>query len=230
MIVRGGAIMKGPLTPAKMLATSLTAVIVQFGLAIILLGGWAAFFSHPALIALAAATLGLLFVAPFSNANLSSGEKEDRANRWVFTAISVVAFGSAIVPPYADRAGWWTIDGETTRWVGVILYVLGGVLRLWPVFVLGFRFSGLVAIQPGHTLETRGIYRLIRNPSYLGMIVNMIGWGLAFRGWSGVVIALFLLVPLIPRMHAEERLLHEHFGAEYDAYLARTWRLIPGIY
>lgn len=229
-MTKGGAIMKGHLSPAKVLATSFVAAVVQFGVAIILLGGWTAFFSHPALIALAATTLGLLLVAPFSNANLSSGEKEDRSNRWVFTAISVVAFGSAIVPPYADRIGWWTIDGETTRWVGVILYVLGGVLRLWPVFVLGFRFSGLVAIQPGHTLETHGIYRLIRNPSYLGMIVNMIGWGLAFRGWSGVVIALFLLVPLIPRMHAEERLLHEHFGAEYDAYLARTWRLIPGIY
>ena len=222
--------MKGPLTPGKMLTTSLLAATVQFGLAIMLLGGWTAFFSHPALIALAAATLGLLLIAPFSNANLSSGEKEDRGNRWVFIALSVVAFASAIVPPYADRIGFWTIDGEATRWVGVILYVLGGVLRLWPVFVLGFRFSGLVAIQPGHTLETQGIYSLIRNPSYLGMIVNMIGWGLAFRGWSGVAIALLLLVPLIPRIRSEEQLLHEHFGAEYDAYVRRTWRLVPGIY
>ena len=124
----------------------------------------------------------------------------------------------------------WTIDGETTRWIGVILYVLGGALRLWPVFVLGSRFSGLVAIQSGHTLVTHGIYSLVRNPSYLGMIINMLGWGLAFRGWSGVVIALLLLVPLIPRIHSEERLLGAHFGAEYDAYVARTWRLIPGIY
>lgn len=222
--------MKGPLSPAKVFATSLTAAVVQFGVAVILLGGWAAFISHPALIALAAATLGLLLVAPFSNANLSSGEKEDRGNRCVFIALSVIAIASAIVPPYADRVGFWTIDGETTRWVGVSVYVLGGVLRLWPVFVLGFRFSGLVAIQPGHTLETRGIYRLVRNPSYLGMIINMIGWGLAFRGLSGVAIALFLLVPLVPRIHSEERLLHEHFGSEYDAYLARTWRLVPGVY
>lgn len=222
--------MKGPLTPAKIFITSLISAVVQFGLAILLLGGWKAFSSHPALIALAAATLALLLVAPFSNANLSSGEKEDRGNRWVFAAFSVVAFGSALVPPYADRIGFWTIDGETTRWVGVILYTLGGVLRLWPVFVLGFRFSGLVAIQPGHTLETHGIYGLIRNPSYLGMILNMIGWGLAFRGWTGVVIALFLLVPLVGRIRAEERLLHEHFGAEYDAYVKRTWRMVPGIY
>jgi len=39
-----------------------------------------------------------------------------------------------------------------------------------------------------------------------------------------------MLIPLIARIRAEERLLHSHFGAEYDAYFARTWRLVPGIY
>jgi protein-S-isoprenylcysteine O-methyltransferase Ste14 len=222
--------MKGSLTPARVFVFSFIAGTVQFGLAIMLLGGWTAFFSHPALIALTVGTLAGIFVAPFSNANLNSGEKEDRANRWVFTAFGLIALASAILPPYTDRIGLWTIDGEGTRWIGVILYVLGGALRLWPVFVLGSRFSGLVAIQSGHRLETHGIYRLIRNPSYLGMIINMLGWGLAFRSWSGIVFALALLVPLIPRIHSEERLLRAHFGAEYDVYLARTWRLIPGIY
>lgn len=222
--------MKSSLTPARVLVFSLIVAIVQFGLAMILLGGWTTFFSHPALVALAIATLGLILVGPLSNVNLSSGEKEDRGNRWVFLVFGAIAVASAAVPPYADRIGLWTIDGETTRWAGVILYVLGGALRLWPVFVLGSRFSGLVAIQSGHTLETHGIYSLIRNPSYLGMVINMLGWGLAFRGWAGVVIALTLLVPLVPRIRSEERLLREHFGAEYDAYVARTWRLIPGIY
>lgn len=222
--------MENRLAPAKVLALTLIFGAVQFGLAIIVFGGWTAFFSHPALIALTVATLVLMFVVPFSGMNLSSGEKEDRANRWVLIAFSLIAFASAIVPPYTDRIGLWTIDGETTRWLGVILYVFGGALRLWPVFVLRSRFSGLVAIQSGHTLETHGIYSLVRNPSYLGMLINMLGWGLAFRGWSGIAIALSLLVPLIGRIHSEERLLRAHFGVEYDAYVARTWRLIPGLY
>ena len=213
-----------------MLVSSLIAGGMQFAIAILLLGGWKAFVSHPSLIALAAVTLVMLVAAPFSNVNLSSGEKEDRANRWVFIAFSIIALASAVVPPYADRIDFWTIDGETTRWIGVAVYVLGGALRLYPVFILGRRFSGLVAIQTNHTLETRGIYGIIRNPSYLGMIINMIGWGLAFRGWSGVAIAFFLLIPLVARIRSEERLLREHFGAEYDAYFTRTWRLIPGLY
>ena len=111
-----------------------------------------------------------------------------------------------------------------------MLFALGGALRLWPVYVLGDRFSGLVAIQPGHTLVTTGIYSRIRNPSYLGLLVSSLGWSLAFRSGIGVLMTAALLPPLIARMHAEERLLASEFGAEYDAYRARTWRLLPWIY
>jgi len=38
------------------------------------------------------------------------------------------------------------MDGDAVRWLGVALFALGGAIRLWPVFVLGDRFSGLVAI------------------------------------------------------------------------------------
>ena len=115
-------------------------------------------------------------------------------------------------------------------WVGVGLFAVGGALRLWPVFVLGRRFSGLVAIQPGHTLVTSGIYNVIRHPSYLGLLVNSLGWGLAFRSGVGVLLALLLIPPLLARIRAEERLLHTQFGDEYDAYRGRTSRLIPGLY
>jgi protein-S-isoprenylcysteine O-methyltransferase Ste14 len=39
-----------------------------------------------------------------------------------------------------------------------------------------------------------------------------------------------MLAPLVARIHAEERLLRSHFGAEYEDYCARTARLIPGLY
>ena len=54
--------------------------------------------------------------------------------------------------------------------------------------------------------------------------------GLAFRSGVGVVIAVLSLVVVLARIRAEERLLSESFGAEYDAYRARTWRLIPHVY
>jgi protein-S-isoprenylcysteine O-methyltransferase Ste14 len=95
---------------------------------------------------------------------------------------------------------------------------------VWPVFVLGHRFSGLVAIQPGHTLVTNGIYSVIRHPSYLGLLVNSLGWGLAFRSGAGVLLAAITIVPILARIRAEEALLRSQFGAEYDAYRGRTSR------
>jgi len=116
------------------------------------------------------------------------------------------------------------------RWLGALLFIAGGALRLWPVFVLGKRFSGLVAIQPGHRLVTEGIYRRLRNPSYLGMMVIAVGWALAFRSGVGLLLAALTLIPLIARIHSEEALLRAQFGSEYEAYCARTWRLVPKIY
>jgi protein-S-isoprenylcysteine O-methyltransferase Ste14 len=200
------------------------------GLAILGWGGWTAFFAHPACVALAVVLFVLAGVSLFAGGNLSSGVREDRGNRWIIVAVALLGLLAAYLPAYTDRQDFWTLDGATMRWCGVVLYAAGGALRLWPVFVLGDRFSGLVAIQPGHTLVTGGVYGVIRHPSYLGLLVNALGWGLAFRAGVGVLLTALMIPPLLARIRAEERLLHSHFGDEYGAYCARTARLIPGLY
>jgi len=200
------------------------------GLAILGWGGWTAFFSHPALVALVVALSLLVGVSLFAGGNLRPGLREDRGNRWVIVALALLGLLDAYLPAYTDRQAFWTIDGETMRWLGVVLFAAGGALRIWPVFVLGHRFSGLVAIQPGHTLVTSGVYGVIRHPSYLGLLVNALGWGLAFRAGFSVLLTALMIPPLLARIRAEERLLATHFGDEYSAYCARTSRLIPGLY
>ena len=200
------------------------------GLAVFGWGGLAAFFSHPALIALAIALFAMSGVALFAGGNLSSGVREDRGNRWVLIAFALIGLLDGFLPAWTDRTEFWTLDGDTIRWFGVVLFAAGGALRIWPVFVLGRRFSGLVAIQPGHALVTTGIYGVIRNPSYLGLLINSLGWGLAFRSGVGVLLTALIVPPLFARIRAEERLLRSQFGAEYDAYCARASRLIPGLY
>jgi protein-S-isoprenylcysteine O-methyltransferase Ste14 len=145
-------------------------------------------------------------------------------------AFGIVGISDGYLPAYTDRLDLWTIDGDAVRWLGVVLFAVGAALRLWPVHVLGNRFSGLVAIQPGHTLVTTGIYGAIRHPSYLGALIFALGWGLAFRSGVGVLLTALLIPPLVARINAEERLLGSQFGAEYDAYRARTSRMIPGVY
>ncbi|OCS45729.1 methyltransferase family protein [Ralstonia pickettii] len=214
----------------KMGLAAAVSIAVYLGLAALGWGGVGAFLAHPARVVLVVITVLLAIAALLAGGNLSPGEREDRSNRWVLPVFGVIGFVSAWLPAYTDRLELWCIDGDAVRWLGVVLYAAGGALRVWPVYVLGNRFSGLVAIQPGHTLVTGGIYQYVRNPSYLGLLIGTLGWGLTFRALAGVVLTLLLIPPLVARMHAEEALLQSQFGAEYDAYRARTWRLIPGLY
>ena len=216
--------------PAVRLAIIMAGTAAYLGLAILGWRGFAAFFCHPAFVALAITLFAMSVTAFFAGGNLSPGEREDRANRWVLIAFGVLGLLEAYLPAYTDRMEFWTLDGHTIRWLGIGLFAAGGLVRLWPVFVLGDRFSGLVAIQPGHTLVNSGIYGVIRHPSYLGLLVSSLGWGLAFRSGLGVLLTALTIPPLLVRIRAEERLLRTQFGAEYDAYRARTSRLIPRLY
>jgi protein-S-isoprenylcysteine O-methyltransferase Ste14 len=201
-----------------------------YSLGILGWGGFARFFAHPALVALTIAGAGLAIVSFFAGGSLSPGVREDRSNRWVIWAFGILGLINGYLPAYTDRIDFWTIDGDTVRWLGVVLFVVGGAIRVWPVFVLGHRFSGLVAIQPGHELVTTGIYSVIRHPSYLGLVTNSLGWSLAFRSGVGIAITVLLVPPLIARIRAEEALLSSQFGETYERFRARTWRLVPGLY
>src|SRR5215475_5707886 len=185
------------------------------GLAVLGWGGLRPFFSHPALTALVVVLFTLSILSFFAGGNVSAGVREDRGNRWVIAVFVVIGLLNAYLPAYTDRKNLWTIDGDTIRWLGVALFAAGGALRIWPVFVLGERFSGLVAIQRGHTLVTGGVYGVIRHPSYLGLLINSLGWSLAFRSGVGVLLTVLLIPPLLARIKAEENLLDSQFGSEY---------------
>jgi len=129
------------MSSVKVLITGIVSIVIQFGLAIVGCGRWREFFAHPALRALAWVTLGLAAQAVSSGGGISTGEKEDRSNGWALAAFGVIALVMAYFSAYTDRVGFWTLDGDAMRWMGVALCAVGGVLRIVPVYVLRNRFS-----------------------------------------------------------------------------------------
>lgn len=116
-------------------------------------------------------------------------------------------------------------------WSGLIAIWLGLGLRSWAHWLLGDLYTTTVLIQRGHRLVTNGPYAVIRHPSYGGLCLVMLG--IALAGGSGaalIVTALILAGGFWLRIGVEERTMRAAFGAEYDAYAARTRRLLPGIY
>lgn len=211
-------------------ALTITGSLAYLALAAFGAGGVAIFLSRAPFAATAVVTLALSVAGACSQGAIRSGEREDRGNRWVLTAFGVIGLLDGYFPAYTDRLGFWTLGGDWLRWLGVVLFTAGGAARIWPVFVLGRRFSGLVAIQPGHELVTSGVYGVIRHPSYLGLLVSTLGWALVFDSGVGILLTGLTLVPLVARIVAEEALLESQFGAQYAAYRSRTWRLLPLIY
>ena len=193
-------------------------------------GGLRPLLADPARAAFFVVVLAITVVALCSPINLGSGEREDPAGRRIIVPAAVGTLVLAWLMPFMDRKDVWTIDGAAARWLGVATLAVGGVLRVWPMFVLGRRFSGLVALQPDHELVTDGPYRWVRHPSYLGGMLGMLGWALVFRSSVGVVATVLGLIPLADRIDTEETLLASRFGARYEDYRRRTWRLVPGLY
>jgi protein-S-isoprenylcysteine O-methyltransferase Ste14 len=185
------------------------------GQAILRWGGVSTFFSHPALVALAIVLFAQAVTALSTEGNVSSDIRGARDNRWVLAAFAVIGLFAAFLLAYTDRIGFWILDGDTLRWLDVFLFAAGGALRPWPVFVLGRRFSGFVAIQPDHKRVLGGIYAVIRHPSYLGLLIVALGWALAFRSAVGVLLTAMTVPPLIARIRAEEALLASDLGEAY---------------
>ena len=141
-------------------------------------------------------------VALFSGGNLSRGEREDRSDRWVLVAFAIIGLLAAYPPAYTDRKEIWTLDGDTIRWLGVALFAAGGALRLWPVFVLG-RPVQRVGRHPARAYAGHDWYLWRYSPPELfGLLVNSLGWALAFRSGIGVLLTALTMPPLLGRMRA----------------------------
>jgi protein-S-isoprenylcysteine O-methyltransferase Ste14 len=212
------------------LAAGLGGTGLFIGLAVLGWGSWSGLVAHPARAGLVALSVVFTLVALASPMNLSSGEREDVRDRSLLVPALAGMLLLGWLVPYLDRRDLATLDGDVVRYLGLGLLAIGGVLRIWPMFVLGRRFSGLVAIQSGHELVTDGPYRYVRHPSYLGMMISFVGWVLVFRSAVGLAAAALGLLVLAQRIEAEEALLASQFGDRYAEYRRRTWRLLPGVY
>jgi len=194
-------------------------------------GSWSGFFAHPVRAGVVWLHLAMMPVMTLCTSGRSRGVSGSADWKPFFPLLMFHSLFTAWVMPYMDARDIWVLPGgDVTRWVGFVILVAGGLLRVIPMMTLGKRFSSTVALQEGHGLETRGIYAIARHPSYLGILLMDIGFVGVFRS-----VPALLLLPMVfwmfkRRMDVEESFMVGQFGDAYRSYMSHKPRLVPGLY
>jgi protein-S-isoprenylcysteine O-methyltransferase len=168
-------------------------------------------------------------LAIFKRADSRSSQSEDRGSMrilWLAVALGVsCAMASQWVPSARLR-----LPGGLVRFLALAFLLSGLTIRWTSIVTLGRFFTVDVAIRQHHALVQHGLYRLVRHPSYSGLLLAFFGLGLFYANWLSLLgIMAPITLAVINRIVKEERALLVALGPPYAAYCERTKRLFPGL-
>lgn len=165
---------------------------------------------------------------------LKRSKKEDtRSNgdRRSLLVLWLVIWGSITYASFTEHYHAWPLPGDAGLIIGTIIFGLGFIIRWTAIVQLGKMFTVNVAINNDHSLNTRGLYKIVRHPSYLGLLMILAGISFCM---NSILNLLIIIIPcflaLSFRISVEEAALTDNFGEEYRSYKRRVARLIPWVY
>jgi protein-S-isoprenylcysteine O-methyltransferase len=163
-------------------------------------------------------------------ATLEAGPSDQGTTRAVGAA-----FGASLLmllfAPLLHRWRIGRVSRPAVAWSGIAAMVAGLALRIWAARVLGASYTRTLRTSGEQHIVTEGPYRVVRHPGYAGVLLLLLGAGLAAANWPvTTAIALAMGRAYRRRMVSEEAMLAAAFAEDYRAYARRTWRLIPFVY
>ena len=160
---------------------------------------------------------------------LRSGiQRQDKGSRVVLLCLVVFGLLLGVLLALKIPATAITSVSVILFWLGILLMYAGIALRLYAIIVLGAFFTTTVAVAAEQPVIEAGPYRLIRHPSYSGILLILLGFGLSLTNWLSLLVIMgCAIIGLSYRIHVEEHVLQEQLGQRYQEYMRRTKRLIP---
>lgn len=154
----------------------------------------------------------------------------DRGSRSVIRLSLLVAYAAAFITRKFMPSA--TIGSEIlASSIGLVLMWCGISLRLWSFQTLGHYFTFIVQTSPDQRVISTGPYRMVRHPSYAGIVLVLIGLGFMIANWASLVVLVVIsLCGLVYRIIVEERALLRDLGGRYQSYARGRKRLIPFIW
>ena len=132
-----------------------------------------------------------------------------------------------LIAVFALNETWPLLRFTSLAWqvVGAVVILMGLLLLVAANGLFVRAGTEVIPFRPVSSLVTGGVYRLSRNPMYLGMALVLLGCALTVGALSALAIPpVFAVIVQIRFIHHEERLLQGLFPEEYPAYCARVRR------
>ncbi len=120
---------------------------------------------------------------------------------------------------------------EGSRILGLAFYLFGIILRYWSSFLLGDYFTRAVEVDKDQDLVSKGPYRFIRHPLYLGLLLLTTAIPIYLGNFIALIITVILMSwSLRHRIKEEEDKLLHILGDKYQKWKKDKYRMIPFIY
>ena len=114
---------------------------------------------------------------------------------------------------------------------GISIICIGLIIRWIAILRLKKSFTVNVSVAENQNIVQSGIYKHIRHPSYLGSLLSFCGLAIVFNNWlTFAIIFIPIFLSFMYRIHIEEKLLSQVFGAQYSNYIENSWKLIPKVF
>jgi protein-S-isoprenylcysteine O-methyltransferase Ste14 len=143
---------------------------------------------------------------------------------FILVAAQLLLLAALVLIP---RGSLWPV-GAVVLVLVIVLVLVGAALAVLGAVGLGSALTASPIPRQDAGLVTTGIYGVIRNPIYTGLLVG--GLGLVVFGSSvwHIIVWVALLVLLAGKARWEERMLRAKHP-EFDDYAARVGRFLPGV-
>ena len=148
--------------------------------------------------------------------------------------LGLLTLGGFIVPLIYAATNWLDFANYTlpawAGWLGVVL-TAAALFVFWRAHAdLGLNWSPSLEIREKHELITRGIYGVIRHPMYASQWLLVIAQPLLLQNWIAGFLNFLVFIPFyLLRVKAEEQMMLDSFGMQYQEYMKNTGRVLPKI-
>jgi protein-S-isoprenylcysteine O-methyltransferase Ste14 len=158
----------------------------------------------------------------------------DVAETWdrvVMGIYSVVLMVLLIVTALDGGRYLWSAIPLGVQMIGWVLLVVAGIL-VWHVMMTNAYLSSWARIQAdrGQVVVQEGLYRRIRHPMYLGIMLSFLGIPLLLNSWWGMIPSVVIVGLFVYRTYREDQMLIDSLAGYVEYTQKVKYRLLPGIW